>query len=43
MHIIQQKQDLGCGLDDNIQTIRLVAAEIVTLKTNLLHVDIHNH
>ncbi|KAL9561366.1 hypothetical protein ACKAV7_014721 [Fusarium commune] len=28
---------------DNTQTINLVTAEIVTLKTKLRHVDIHNH
>ena len=28
---------------DNKQTIRLVKQEIATLKTNLRHVDIHNH
>lgn len=28
---------------DNTQTIRLVTSEIVTLKTQLRHVDIHNH
>ena len=28
---------------DNQQTIRLVNAEIATLKTQLRHVDIHNH
>jgi hypothetical protein len=28
---------------DNVMTIRLVTAEIATLKTKLRHVDIHNH
>ena len=28
---------------DNIQTIRLIKAEIATLRTKLRHVDIHNH
>ena len=28
---------------DNVQTIRLVTAEIANLKTQLRHVDIHNH
>jgi hypothetical protein len=44
-------KELGIGLDDNrikiecdnTQTIRLVTAEIATLKTSLRHVDIHNH
>src|SRR6185437_11305028 len=30
-------------LCDNMQTIRLVKAEVVTLQTKLRHVDIHNH
>jgi hypothetical protein len=43
-------KELGVEIDaririecDNSQTIRLVHAEIATLKTNLRHVDIHNH
>lgn len=44
-------KELGVRLDDsritvecdNKQTIRLVTEEIATLKTNLRHVDIHNH
>ncbi|EAQ84333.1 hypothetical protein CHGG_08347 [Chaetomium globosum CBS 148.51] len=44
-------KELGVTLDlqrlvievDNTQTIRLVTEEIAKLKTNLRHVDIHNH
>ena len=51
LYVSRLLQELKVGLDDNrikiecdnTQTIRLVTAEIATLKTNLRHVDIHNH
>lgn len=51
MYVSRLIKELGVTLDenkiiiecDNTQTIRVVKAEIATLKTNLRHVDIHNH
>lgn len=52
MYVSRLISELGVTLDnnnkiviecDNTQTIRLVTAEIATLKTSLRHVDIHNH
>ena len=51
MYVSRLIKELGVTLDDNkiiiecdnTQTIRLVTAEIATLKTNLRHVDIYNH
>jgi len=51
LFISQLLKELQIGLDDhciriecnNKQTIQLVTEEIAQLKTNLQHVDIHNH
>ena len=51
MYMSRLLEDLKISLDskririqcDNAQTVRLVTGEIATLKTQLRHVDIHNH